>query len=175
MDLAGQGSLAPPTQTLAESGSFWGGVCQHPASPVPPRAGMNDQGRIPGKRRSCSCGWLVLHSSSVHRCPVSVPRNQRGGSSTFGCALFGVALAVAPGEMDQHPLPLLRLSHQRERFQERPAKRKGYSEMHCWAVALLRREMERGHLSSPHTPVSLQRGSKGICGAVQGNVLPAGI
>lgn len=46
------------------------------------------------------------------------------GSSTFGGALLGVALAVAPGEMDQHPLPLLRLPHQWERLQERPAKGK---------------------------------------------------
>lgn len=106
------------------------------STPSPSQGRDNHQGRIPGKGRSSSClpscGGLVLHSSPVHRC-LWWGREAGEGSSTFRGALLGVAVAVAPGEVDQHPLPLLRLSHQRERFQERPAHGKGCLERCCWA------------------------------------------
>lgn len=75
------------------------------------------------------------------------------GSGTFRSALLWVALAVSPGEVNQHPLPLLRLSHQWECFQERPAKRKWYLKM-SWINLL----------GSNHAK---ERGGKGILRAAR--------
>lgn len=99
------------------------------APPAPPRAGFPGKGEAPGVFLALGVGFALQPCAQV---PVVGQGEAGGGSSTFGGALLGVAVAVAPGEVDQHPLPLLSLSHQRERLQERPARRKGGSERGCW-------------------------------------------
>lgn len=107
-------------------GSVWGALA---APPAPPRAGFPGKGEAPGVFLALGVGFALQPCAQV---PVVGQGEAGGGSSTFGGALLRVAVAVAPGEVDQHPLPLLSLSHQRERLQEPPARRKGGSERGCW-------------------------------------------